>query len=480
MLATLVLLPLAAGLGAWPAAAKKFRRWLLISTAGLHAGLTGLVWLRPGLGLGWGWLGLDSLGKLFLSTTSLLFLAASAYAWKPLKRAESDAQNPGRESEAGRAVSCWLLFLAAMTLVTVSRHFGLLWVAVEATTLASAPLIYFHRDDRSLEAAWKYFLLCSVGIALALLGTFFLAAAGSRAAESGFVLTLDQVLAHAGRLHQPWLKAAFLLLLVGYGTKMGLAPMHSWLPDAHSEAPAWVSALLSGALLNCAFLGILRIHQVCLAAGLADFSQETLRVLGLVSMGVAAVFILRQADFKRLLAYSSVEHMGILSLGVGLGPLGGQAALLHGLAHSLIKGMMFLLAGNWLSAYLTKQTAEVRGGLRILPVTSVLWLAGFMGLAGVPPFGTFVSEFLILQAAVAAGHWVTAGVFLLLLAVIFVGLGASLLPMALGEPSARLPLPWREDWRAWLPPLVLGLLAVSLGLWIPEGLRRLFAGGLGA
>ena len=206
-----------------------------------------------------------------------------------------------------------------MTLVTVSHHFGLMWVGVEATTLASAPLIYFHRQHRSLEATWKYLLICSVGIALALLGNFFLAVAAGRAGRQlDGPLSLSDL---SGRcrigLIVSWLKAAFLFFLVGYGTKMGLAPLHTWLPDAHSEAPSVVSALLSGALLNCAFLAILRVHRFAPPPGEAAFSQGLLVFFGLISMGVAAMFILGQADFKRMLAYSSVEHMGILALGVG-------------------------------------------------------------------------------------------------------------------------------------------------------------------
>ena len=228
---------------------------------------------------------------MFLTLTSLLFLASSFYAVAYL-RGERD--QPRADFEEGFLFSnareasftgCLLLFLAAMTLVTLSQHLGLLWVAVEATTLASAPLIYFHRHHRSLEATWKYLLICSVGIALALLGIFFLAVAASSPGTVRVSLVLNDLLLAAPHLNPLWLKAAFVLMLVGYGTKMGLAPFHTWLPDAHSEAPSVASALLSGALLNCAFLGILRIHQVCVASGLADFSERLLLVLGLALDG---------------------------------------------------------------------------------------------------------------------------------------------------------------------------------------------------
>ena len=201
---------------------------------------------------------------------------------------------------------CLLFFLFAMTLVCVSSHLGMLWVAIETTTLASAPMIYFHRRSQSLEAAWKYLLICSIGIALALFGNFLLAFSTTSVRGGELPLILSRLLTQAPQFQPQWLKAAFIFLLVGYGTKMGLAPLHTWLPDAHSESPSFVSALLSGALLNCAFLGILRGLQILSAAGLAAFGQELLIVFGLVSMGFAATFILRQSDFKRMLAYSSV------------------------------------------------------------------------------------------------------------------------------------------------------------------------------
>jgi hydrogenase-4 component F len=335
MIPALILLPVLAGFAAFFVRAAVLRRGLLVLTALAHAGLTAAAWVRrPGPALG-DWLFLDAPGLLFLSITSALFLATAIYAIGYLRaevgRAATDLEEGFLFDNAPEAifVGCLLLFLGAMTLVTVSQHFGLLWITIEATTLASAPLIYFHRHHRSLEATWKYLLICSVGIALALLGNFFLGVAATQQGQPALSLELDVLTENAARLQVPWLKAAFILLLVGYGTKMGLAPLHTWLPDAHSESPSIVSALLSGALLNCAFLGILRAQQVCAAAGQAPFGQEMLVGLGLVSMTVAAVFILGQTDYKRLLAYSSVEHMGILALGVGIGGAAAFGAMLH-------------------------------------------------------------------------------------------------------------------------------------------------------
>ncbi len=452
------------------------RRMLWAAVSSLHFAMAGLVNLRPGPVAVGVWIGLDDLSRLFLAVTSLLFLAATFYGIGSLRR---DALQPHPEMEEDNPLfrsrpeavftGCMLLFLASMTMVILSRNFGLQWVAVEATTLASAPLIYFHRNRRSLEAAWKYLLICSVGIALALVGVFCIALAGMEAAPH---LTVDAFAAHAGALSPRWLKLGFLFLLVGYGAKMGLAPLHNWLPDAHSEAPSPVSALLSGALLNCAFIGILRLQQVCFAAGIPDFGRELLVLFGLISMGLAGVFILRQADYKRMLAYSSVEHMGILSLGVGLAGTGVFGALLHAVNHSLVKAMLFMAAGNILWAFRSKRVADVKGMVRRLPASGILWLGGFLAIVGTPPFGTFISEFTILKAALDQGRWTVAVLYLLFLTLVFVGMAGIVIRMSLGEPDPRHP-PVRTDRWCVVPPAVCGCLALLLGLYIPEGMQRL-------
>jgi hydrogenase-4 component F len=415
---------------------------------------------------------------LFLSITSGLFLMVSfyvaGYLSQEANRRATDPEEGFLFDNAPEAVfiGCLLLFLAAMTLVTVSQHFGLLWVAVEATTLASAPLIYFHRHHRSLEATWKYLLICSVGIALALLANFFLSVAATQTASGGFPMVLSELVTHAHGLQTPWLKAACLLFFVGYGTKMGLAPLHTWLPDAHSEAPSAVSALLSGAVLNCAFLGLVRVQQVCVAAGLGDFGRDVWIALGLISLVVSAVFILGQTDYKRLLAYSSVENMGIIAVGVGLGGAGAFGAMLHAVNHSLAKAMLFLLSGNILTRYQSKSIARVRGLLIALPATGLLWMAGFLAITGMPPFGLFLSKFTILKAAFDGGRLWIAIVLLGFLAIIFIGMTTAFLAMAQGEPEKNVTDRSRERWWQIAPPAVLGLLVLWLGLAVPERLMN--------
>ncbi|MBI4616363.1 MAG: NADH dehydrogenase FAD-containing subunit [Planctomycetes bacterium] len=473
MVLALLLVPALAGLAAFFIRGNAVRRGLLLSAAAAHAILVGFAWhARPESPLP-GWIGLDTLGLLFLTITSVLFLAAALYAVGYLAREQGGKR---RDFETGvffrnqpEAVftGCLLLFLATMTFVAASEHQGLLWVAIEATTLASAPLIAFHRQPRSLEATWKYLMICSVGIALALLGNFFLAAAATDGEH--VPMALSDLVREARNLHVPWLKAAFLFILVGYGTKMGLAPLHTWLPDAHSEAPSVVSALLSGALLNSAFLGLLRMQEVLAAAGLAAFGQDLLLGFGLVSMAVAAVFIYGQTDYKRMLAYSSVEHMGILAVGIGLGGSASFGALFHAVNHSLAKAMLFLVAGNVLALYRTKSTAQVQGVLRALPFSGVLWLAGFLAITGSPPFGSFLSEFTILAAAVDQGRLGVAVAYLALLALAFVGMATGALRMAQGEPSIA-GAPGRETLLAILPPAALGLLVLALGFYLPPAL----------
>ena len=478
MITALIMIPAVAGAAAFLIRKPALCRGLLIASAVAHLALVALCWRATPAPTAGGWLSLDAPGLLFLSIASVLFLLASVYRVGPAR-----VEAPKRDFEEGFLFTstpesifsgCMLLFLSTMTLVCTSQQSGLVWIAIEATTLASAPLIYFHRHRRSLEAAWKYLLICSVGIALALLGNFFLAVSAS-GVEGGSSLVFGALTleARAGMLGPVWLRAAFLLMLVGYGTKMGLAPMHTWLPDAHSESPSSVSALLSGALLNCSFLGILRIQQLLFAAGDGEFGGGLLVGFGLLSMAVAGVFIIGQRDYKRMLAYSSVEHMGILAVGVGLGGAAVFGAMFHAVGHSLTKAALFLTAGNILTAYRTKNVAEVRGLRRFLPASGILWIAGFLAITGMPPFSTFLSEFTILTSAVSQGRNGVAAAYLALLAVVFIGMMIAMMGMAQGESSAcRVGSKEREKMLSILPPALMLIAVLVLGLGIPQGIGR--------
>lgn len=481
MILALLIIPFTAGILSFMLRCDCLRRLLLVSASFAHMVLTlCIVFFSLPAQLG-GWFALDPLGKVFLLISSVLFFAASLYAvgYLRLEGESGRDKNNVREEEGILSnapdavfIGCLLFFLFTMTLVIVSQHFGVLWVGMEATTLVTAPLIYFHRHQRSLEATWKYLLVCSVGIALALLGNLFLAVSGSYGGGQHVPLLISDFVRQARFLHFPWLKVAFLFLFVGYGTKMGLAPFHTWLPDAHSEAPSVISALLSGALLNCAFLSILRIHQVCVAAGIGAFSQDIFIVFGIISMFFAALFILGQTDYKRMLAYSSIEHMGILCLGIGIGKIAIFGSLFHAINHSLVKAMLFFTAGNILHNFRTKSIGEVKGVIDVLPFSGILWMAGFFAITGTPPFGTFLSELIILKGAFDARHSVIAVLYLILLAVIFMGMAHIFLSMAQGKSKLKLSdTRQKQTGLVILPAVFLGMISLFLGMYMPKALQ---------
>jgi len=441
----------------------RFRPWLLPVTGTVHAAITLWAIWGPGLETGTSVLLLDPLGKIVALVIGTLFLFCSFYAVGYLRiRNERDNRV---------FVSCLLAFLGLTTLVAWSNHLGLTWVAIEGTTLATAPLIYFNRTKRSIEATWKYLLVGSVGIALALFGTFFLAYA---LLHAGITPTLDfaELRLLAPGLSKPWLRAAFVLLLIGYGTKMGLAPMQTWKPDAYGEAPGVVGAILAGGVTSCAFLAFLRVYTVVTAAGEGAYASRLLLFMGILSMAVAGLFMLGQKDFKRMLAYSSVEHMGILMVGLGIGKAALFGTLFHVMTNASTKGVLFLAAGNIHRVYGGKTTDEVRGALRRLPVSGALFLAGFIAITGSPPFGPFFSEFSILTGAFASGRFLTAGLFLVFLLVVFIGMGKTSLKIVQGElPHGA--VPYREPALTILPLLAFMALSLMLGLYLPPPLRNL-------
>lgn len=435
------------------------RGLLLVGTAALHLALVGLLWVGPGDQALGGWLAEDALGRLILTLVSTLFLAVSHYAVAYLRE-----ETP----RGGRAfASCMLAFLAAATIVTLSHHFALLWIGMESTTLAVAPLIYHRHDRRSLEAVWKYLVLSSVGIAFALLGIFLLATAQPAGGVGGRPLVLDDMIGHAAALDPTWLRAAFVFMLIGFGTKMGLAPLHSWKPDTYGEAPSLVGGLMAGALTSCAFLGLLRVVSICFAANLDAFIRPALIGFGLFSLVIAAAFIIGQGDIKRLLAYSSVEHMGLLVLGIGLGGAGAWGAVLHAVNNGLVKVMVFLAVGNVVLVTGTSAVQGIRDVLRRLPVTGVLLIVGLFAVTGSPPFGMFLSELTILSAAVAEHHAWIAGTVAVLLAVIFVGIAAMILEIVYAPAESRPRAGGRDRWGLTLAPAVLALLALGLGVYLP-------------
>jgi hydrogenase-4 component F len=470
MIAALLLLPFLGGLVAFSLPSDRFRPMLLPVCGLAHLVLTFFA-IQGGeatpLPLAGNWIAVDPFSRLILLIVSLLFCGCSFYALGYLRY---------RIAWGNRIfVSCLLLFLSAMSLAAMARHLGLLWVAVEATTVASAPLIYYNRNRLSIEATWKYLILCSVGIALAMLGILFVAYA-ALAGGAHVSLQFDDILQGAANYSRPWLRAGFVFLLVGFGTKVGFAPLHTWKPDAYGEAPGLVGALLAGGLTSVAFLALLRTLQIMDAAGDGAMAREAFLAMGLVSLGFAAVFVIRQPDFKRLLAYSSVEHMGILAIGVAIGGVATFGAMLHLMNNALTKGVLFLSAGNIHRRFASKRVGEVQGAITLVPVSATLFLLGFLAITGSPPFAPFISEFTILRGIFSGGHYLTGGLFLFFLAVIFIGMGSTVLSIVFGtSPERKGDTNYRETFMTTGTPLVLLLIILVLGIYLPEPARKLFA-----
>lgn len=455
MLELIILLPLAAGILTFftpPVAG----RAIVVCTGAAELILTALALFTEKTPPASEYFQISPEGGYILLITVVLFVVISLYAISYLAETEMF-----REPIFN---ACFLFFLGAMTMVCLADHIIVLWIAVEATTLASAPLILLHHSKDSLEATWKYLMICSVGIALALLGVFFVVLA-INPADAGIPLTFSSLETIAGGMNPVWLKAGFIFILIGFGTKMGLAPMHTWLPDAHSEAPAPASALLSGALLNCAFLGIFKVYALLHLAGLGGWAGNLLSCFGLLSILIAGIFIFQQNNYKRLLAYSSIENMGIIALGTGVGGLAGLGAMLHLLHHSLIKSSLFLSAGNVLLAYGSRDADEIGDLPRLLPASFTGLGSGFAGIAGFPPFGLFLSELMIIMGLCQNGRFLYAALFVLGLILVFAGASKTFIRMSFSPFDRDLIVP--EKWGRTIPSLVLLGGSVVFCLWLP-------------
>ncbi|MGH3003850.1 MAG: proton-conducting transporter membrane subunit [Gaiellaceae bacterium] len=424
------------------------------------------------------WLQLDSLGGVFLLATGLLYAAGSVFSIGYLRGGSGRA---GFAGYARRYYAFFNLFGWTMLLVPLMNDFGTLWVAVELTTIVSVLLVAVDRTDAALEAAWKYVLIASVGLGIALLGVVVLYAAGTHALGDAYLPRFDRYLG-AGGLPVVPVQFAFLLAVVGFGTKVGLAPMHTWLPDAHSEAPSPVSALLSGALLANAFYAILRFYQVAARAGGDAFPRHVLLVFGTVSLVVAALFVLRQENYKRLLAYSTIEHMGVIALGIGFGVrIAVAGALFHVVNHAAAKGLAFFGSGSLLRRYDTKEIDGVRGAAAALPFSGPMFFAAALALSGLPVSGIFRSEFQIVSGGFSNPAYVWVTLLLVLVNVAFFGViwhtGRMVLTPA-GPSTVRGETSW------WM---VGGMAAcfvvvVGLGFHVPSGFASLLgqaAGSLG-
>lgn len=407
---------------------------------------------------------LDRIGAWVLLCSAIVYFLASIYAVGYMRLLDN-----------GRRLHRFYALFAGFGLTTLigplMNNAGIYWIAIELTTLVSTFLVAFEREAESMEAAWKYIMAVSAGISLALLGTIFFYWGGSFVLGPSYQMTWAALAGAAPKMNPVLMTLAFLLVLAGYGTKVGLAPMHSWLPDAHSESPAPVSALLSGALLNTAMIGIVRFLAIAKAGNLGPLPELALVVFGALSLFLGALFIVRQEGIKRLMAYSSIEHMGVVALGFGFGgALGVAGALYHMLNHSLNKSLMFFGAGNMMRAYGTKEILKINSVSRFYPAQGALWLAGAIAITGAPPFGLFLSEFTIMRAGLKPSFSWAVYVMAILLVVIFIGFMNHFRSMYY-DPSSSPASPPRKV-SAWCTvPMWLSLAPLLIfGLWWPAGI----------
>ena len=368
-------------------------------------------------------------------------------------------------------------FIFSMLLTVTANSIGVLWIAIELTTLVSAFLVGYYNKESSVEAAWKYIILCTVGIAFAMIGIILAYYAVTHAGGvKSTGLNWDYLITIGHKLDPDLMKVAFIFILIGLGTKAGLAPMHTWLPDAHSEAPTPTSALLSGVLIKCGIYGIIRFTVITNLSVGNNFTNKLILVFGLLSIAISAIFIITQKNIKRLLAYSSLEHIGIIACGIGFAnPLSIFGALFHMINHALVKSLMFFTAGNLILKFRTKDMEHIKGILQIMPVSGVVLLVGGLALAGSPPFSIFISEFYILNGGIESNHYIVSALFLLFLLIVFGGLSYHFLQMTIGpKAESNITLTKGEINKSSIISIVIPLVLVCiLGVWIPGPLLKL-------
>jgi hydrogenase-4 component F len=376
-----------------------------------------------------------------------------------------------RTKDAASYEALIALFLAAMSLAVLADSIGLMWAAVEATTIATAFLVGHHRTRRSLEAAWKYVILGSVGVAIALLGIGFIYAAsvGTDTPTLSWLLLSQADLG----LDPALITAGGALAVLGFATKAGLAPMHSWLPDAHSQAPAPVSGLMSGVLLSVALYAILRIQSITNIVIGPEFLRAMLSIGGLLSLLVAASLLIRQRDYKRMLAYSSIEHMGLMAIGVAIGPAALPSVLLYILGHGLIKATLFVISGRILKIEGTPVISDVRALLVRRPGLAIPWLIAMAAIVGFPPFSIFFSEVGIIMAGWSVGLGGVVGAALVLLLVIFAAFTRLTVQMTIGAPPTGDAFTPDYSTHGPILPIILALATTATVAFVAEPVRTL-------
>lgn len=467
MISTLLIFPIIACALVLLIKNKKFSTFLVTLYAIVHSVITTLLVTGHG-SRSIPYFAVDDTNLIFLIVLSLVFLMVAIYNAGYAKNFEFPDKKISHYS------FMILIFVLSMTGTLLSTDLGLAWVLIEATTLSSAYLIYFNKTKHSIEAAWKYVFICSIGIALAFVGIILLNIA------SGSVNSLDFSVLYANASHfdVAWLKLAFIFILFGFGAKMGLAPIHFWLPDAHAEAPSPISALLSAALLNSAFLVIVRVFKIMNLANCSDYARIMLLLMGFLSLFVTTVFVYHIKNYKRMLAYSSIENMGILAIGTALGGGAIYAIILHLIGHSLAKASFFLTSGNVLELFGTKRIKSVNGLISADGKTGWLWVLSFLAICAFPTSVLFISEFLIIKEMVLQGHYLICALFVLLLTIILYGIGRVVIKMAFGKVSEDKAKTIEDNkhkvcfWM-YIPQFIMLTIVFVLGIYIPQFLNNI-------
>jgi hydrogenase-4 component F len=474
VLATLLAIPLTGGLLLWLLG--EHDRAPEANAAFSFATFAAAAWLTSEVVSGGPMLGfheqffVDALNVFLVALTAFVGFTTSLFS-RPYMRIERDK---GRMTPARLRLyhSMYQVFMFTMLLALTTNNLGILWVAMEAATLATVLLVSVYRTAASLEAAWKYFILCGVGIAQALFGTILLYFAAERVlGAEGNALLWTHLALVKHQLEPAIMSLAFVFLLVGYGTKVGLVPLHNWLPDAHAEGPTPISAVLSGLLLNVALYSVIRCKVLADGALATRFASEMMMGFGLLSVVVAAFFLSRQRDIKRMFAYSSIEHMGLMTFAFGMGgPIANFAGLLHMTVHSLVKSGIFFAVGHATQRAGTQVMDDIRGLLQVSPTIGWGLMIGTFAILGMPPFGVFASEFLILTTAMREQPWATP-ILLLALGVAFAAVFKRVQPMVFGDSSHG-----KLAHQPALAPVFIHMgLGLMLGLYIPPYLASWYA-----
>ncbi len=409
------------------------------------------------------YLAVNSIGAILIMIIAIVNFSASIYSVSYLKvevRKEIIGISRVREY-----FSLLHLFVLAMFFSVITTNPILMWIAIEATTLSTVFLISFYNKPSATEATWKYMIINSLGLLLGFFGTVIFLYPSLRSGHLGLV-NWQTISAGAGNFDPFVVKMAFIFVLIGYGTKVGFVPMHTWRPDAYSKAPIPIVALLSGSLLNVAFLAILRFKMVVDLAVGKDFSQNLFIFFGIISIVIASFHMFGQKNYKRLLAYSSIEHAGILALGFGFGGLAIFATLLHMIYHALVKSILFLSAGNVFLKYSSTKISKIKGMLEVLPVTGVLFMIGFLAIVGVPPFGTFLTEFTIFSVGIKT-HPIVVIIALMALILVFVSFLRHISGMLFNEKEEGISIGESGAWTT-LPILFLVVIFIFLSFYLPQ------------